>query len=113
MPGTQYAGFNDFASSPFFSPAVGPESDSLSTPGRHAAASRSALRALGGGAAPRRASIPRDRMTIAAARSRCQELWQFAQSLRRHDGWCNAPPHWGHSLEVPLGFTRSTVVLDL
>ncbi len=102
-----------FALSGFTSPGLGPEVDLSSTPGRHAAASHSASRALGGGAAPRRTRSPRDRMTIAAALSRCQELWQSAQSLRRHDGWCIAPPHWGHSLEVPLAFTRSTVVSDL
>lgn len=60
-------GLVDFTSSPFVGSPMGP---GRTPPGRHRAASRSSLRALGETVVPRRRRQPRARTAIAAAASR-------------------------------------------
>jgi hypothetical protein len=83
----------------------------------HAAASRSALRALGGTVSPRRMRRPRARTAIAAVASRCQVPPHSPQTNCRvirprggalpPDGRASRPPQWGHFEEVPSGFTQT------
>src|SRR5208282_101925 len=84
---------------------------------RHLAASRSALRALGGTVPPRRRRRPRARTAIAAAASRCQTPPHSPPTICRvirprdgphpPDGRASCPLQRGHSEEVPSGFTRT------